>query len=424
MIYIFTHSYPYARRGEVFLNDEMRVVQTMGLSGQVCFVPLCREAGVSTSAFPAVDSEPCLLGVSDAPSLWRLVRIAISMVLQPSFWRMPADFNRTMSFGANLKQGIKYFYAAWAYADWIRRHRHTLTPTDVIYSYWTHYNILGIALARRKGWLPAGLRCVSRGHGYDLYDKERHQYYPYRKESLDILDGLFPCSENGAAYMKRRYPALVDRIRPAFLGVWPVGADDERRMQALTPPANIYRVVSCSLGSPVKRLPLLLRSLAEFSLKLPAGCVLEWHHFGGGTDTLQAAAAAQEADYPHFKIVWHGQTENSVLREIYLNTYFHVFVNVSESEGLPVTLMEACAAGIPAVATDVSGNGELARIGGARLLPVYFDQAAFNEAMSAVLQAGKEIRRTAYACYQAHFSAERNYMMFWSEIVAAAGKLQ
>ncbi len=40
MIYIFTHSYPYARRGEVFLNDEKREVQTMGLADEVRFVPL------------------------------------------------------------------------------------------------------------------------------------------------------------------------------------------------------------------------------------------------------------------------------------------------------------------------------------------------------------------------------------------------
>ncbi|MDE5736439.1 MAG: hypothetical protein K2H65_05135, partial [Bacteroidales bacterium] len=107
MIYIFTHSYPYARRGEVFLNGEMRAVQAMDLADHIRFVPLCREKGVSESACPAVASEPFLLDKSGLSSLWRMVCVGIGMVCQASFWRMWADFNRNMSFIANLKQGVK-----------------------------------------------------------------------------------------------------------------------------------------------------------------------------------------------------------------------------------------------------------------------------------------------------------------------------
>lgn len=422
MIYIFTHSYPYARRGEVFLNGEMRAVQAMGLADRVRFVPLCREKGVPVSACPAVGAEPFLLGLSDGvsrwKSLWRSVRIGMGMVFQPSFWRMPADFNRNLSFLTNLKQGIRYFYAAWAYADWVRRHCRLLKPGDVIYSYWAHYNVLGMALAKRKGWLPAGVRCISRGHRYDIYDETVGRYFPYRRFSLAVLDGLYPCSAHGTAFLRRRFPEMADKIQTAFLGVWPVGTDDEARIQALTPPSNIYRIVSCSLVSPVKRLPLLLRALAEFSTQLPADVVLEWHHFGGGAglSALQAEAAAKASGYPRLKTVWHGQTDNAELRETYLNTYFHVFVNVSESEGLPVSFMEALAAGIPVLATDAGGSGELVRLGGGCPLPKDFTQADFNQALNAVLQAGPAARQSAYHGYQMHFSAERNYKAFYQDI--------
>lgn len=416
MIYIFTHSYPYARRGEVFLSAEMRAVQTMGLADRIRFVPLCREKGVSVSACPTVDTEPFLLDVSGT-SLWRLVRIGIGVVFQPSFWRMPVDFNRSLSFLTNLKQGFRYFYAAWAYADWIRRNRHALKPGDVIYSYWAHYNVLGMALAKRKGWLPTGVRCISRGHRYDIYDEKGGRYFPYRRFSLAVLDGLYPCSAHGTDFLRQRFPEMADKIQTAFLGVWPVGADDGKRMRALTPPLNICRIVSCSLVSPVKRLPLLLRVLAEFSRQLPAGVVLEWHHFGGGAGlpALQAEAFGKVSDYPNFKTVWYGQTDNATLREAYLNTYFHVFVNVSESEGLPVSFMEAFAAGIPVVATDVGGSGELVRLGGGYPLPEDFTQTDFNRGMHAVLQAGDAVRQSAYRGYQTHFSAENNYKAFYRQ---------
>lgn len=423
MIYIFTHSYPYARRGEVFLNDEMRAVQTMGLADEVRFVPLCREKGVPVSACPTVRSEPCLLGVSEGvswwKSLWRSIRIGIGMVCQPLFWRMPADFNRRLSFRANLRQGTKYFYAAWAYADWIRRNRHVLKSGDIIYSYWAHYNVLGMALAKRKGWLPSGVRCISRGHRYDIYDEACGRYFPYRRFSLAVLDGLFPCSVHGAECLRQRFPEMANKIATAFLGVWPKGNEDATRIRALRPTEKVVRVVSCALVSPVKRLPLLWRSLAEFSAQLPADVVLEWHHFGGGAglSALQAEAAAKATGYPGLKTVWHGQTDNAKLRETYLNVYFHVFVNVSESEGLPVSFMEAFAAGIPVLATDVGGSGELVRLGGGCPLPKGFTQSDFNQAMEAILQAGDAARHAAYQGYLTHFSAERNYEAFYRKNV-------
>lgn len=418
MIYIFTHSYPYARRGEVFLNDEMRAVRALGLTDRICFVPLRREAGVAEPVCPAVRCEPFLLGGSGLRVVWRKVYLLVGMLSQSLFWRIPADFNPELSVFANIGQGGKYFYVAWAYADWIRRNRARLRDGDVLYSYWMHYNVLGMALAKRQGWLPAGLRCVSRGHRYDLYEEQVGRYFPYRRMSLAVADGLFPCSENGAAFLRQRYPDFADKIQSAFLGVWPVDGDDVARMQALRPVKGVVRVVSCSSVSPVKRLPLLWRSLAVFSQGLPSGTVLEWHHFGGGVGlaALQAEAVTAASRFPALRIVWHGQTANAAVREAYLATYFHVFVNVSESEGVPVSLMEACAAGIPVLATDAGGSGELVRLAGGRLLPVDFDQATFDEALGTLLQAGEEARLAAYRCYSNYFSAEKNYTAYYRRL--------
>ncbi|MDE6514684.1 MAG: hypothetical protein K2L03_01435, partial [Bacteroidales bacterium] len=68
---------------------------------------------------------------------------------------------------------------------------------------------------------------------------------------------------------------------------------------------------------------------------------------------------------------------------------------------------------IPAVATDVGGSGELVRSSGGYLLDKEFEQAAFNQALDAILQGGDTLRQSVYRCYQAHFSAERNYEKFW-----------
>lgn len=43
----------------------------------------------------------------------------------------------------------------------------------------------------------------------------------------------------------------------------------------------------------------------------------------------------------------------------YAAKHFDVFVNVSPSEGLPLSIMEACGCGIPVIATDVGGTHEI-----------------------------------------------------------------
>ncbi|NMC40567.1 MAG: glycosyltransferase, partial [Bacteroidales bacterium] len=49
------------------------------------------------------------------------------------------------------------------------------------------------------------------------------------------------------------------------------------------------------------------------------------------------------------------------------------FINVSSSEGVPVSVMEALSFGIPVIATDAGGTSEIVNNTNGRLIPVDFD---------------------------------------------------
>ena len=54
-----------------------------------------------------------------------------------------------------------------------------------------------------------------------------------------------------------------------------------------------------------------------------------------------------------------GNVDNAALLEDYITENYYLFVNVSSSEGIPVSIMEASSVGIPCLATDVGGTGEI-----------------------------------------------------------------
>ena len=58
-----------------------------------------------------------------------------------------------------------------------------------------------------------------------------------------------------------------------------------------------------------------------------------------------------------------GNTANSEVMRRYGKMNVDVFVNVSENEGLPISIMEATSFGMPVIATDVGGTSEIVKNG-------------------------------------------------------------
>src|SRR4029077_20531797 len=87
-----------------------------------------------------------------------------------------------------------------------------------------------------------------------------------------------------------------------------------------------------------------------------------------------------------------------------------LLVMSSVTEGLPVSLLEAMSAGLPAVVTGVGGMGEIARLSGA----VTVVPSSNHEAMAAALcdavarrQELPKIGQLARYCYEKYFRPER-----------------
>lgn len=150
---------------------------------------------------------------------------------------------------------------------------------------------------------------------------------------------------------------------------------------------------------PIKNHLLLFQAVRGLVSKLPKLRLLV---VGDGPEhtTLSRHISAHQLQEHIFMV---GEQQN--VKDWY--TLFDIFVLPSKSEGLSVTLIEALAAGVPVIATDVGGNGEIIKHEVNGLLipsakPQALQQAIVRLANDPGLQqrlsqSGKERFRTAFS---------------------------
>ncbi|WP_186326781.1 glycosyltransferase [Cytobacillus oceanisediminis] len=279
----------------------------------------------------------------------------------------------------------------------------------VAYSYWLSL-APGIAFLKEK---YSDLYAISRGHGGDIYDY-RHSppYLPYKQTLIHQLDKIYLISQNGAEYLAEQTGGSASSLEVARLGT--------QKPEGLSHGSSdgIFRIVSCSYVVPVKRLELLVKSLAECQSRI------HWTHIGGGPGLNELEGLAKELP-ANITTEFTGNMANDEIVPFYLKNPIDLFINVSSSEGIPVAIMEAFSCGIPSVATDVGGTGELVDETNGKLIPKDFEVtelAKLLDHLSRLSFSEKEhLRKSAYQTWNGMYNAEKNYSDFAGEISGYGG---
>jgi glycosyltransferase involved in cell wall biosynthesis len=307
-----------------------------------------------------------------------------------------------------LDELVGFIAGAEFTAEWISRYieENSFEPTQcIVYTYWFDRISLGAGLAKRHRHIAV----VSRAHGTDLYE-ERHKwsYIPCRKQALHHLDKLFPDSDRGTRYLKERYPQYSTKIQTARLGVFDPG------FIASPSQDGALRIASCSFLVPLKRIDLLIRGVSE-AAKLRPNQSFEWNHFGTGPLKESLKRFAQETLPTNVRHKFRGYVSQDHLMQYYRDNPVDAFINVSETEGTSVAVMEAISCGIPIVATAVGGNPEIVTEENGLLLS---PDPSVREVANALLfflddpVAAKNKRKGSREVWQRRYNSERNFPAF------------
>jgi colanic acid/amylovoran biosynthesis glycosyltransferase len=232
-------------------------------------------------------------------------------------------------------------------------------PTDNIflYSFWTDDKAFAISKFKR---LLNIKKVFSRAHRWDVYlEENKSNYLPYRKYILKNIDTIYFSTQNGADYYQNIFPELNHKMHVSYLGV---------ARQPIIPTKqsdHSFRIVSCSYLIPIKRIHLIAEAL-----ELINNFNIEWIHFGDGSLTNEIKHLCQKKLGPkqNIKYTIYGSISNAELIQYYSLHYTDLYINVSRSEGIAVSIMEAMSFSIPCMATAVGGTPEIVNDGNGYLL--------------------------------------------------------
>jgi glycosyltransferase involved in cell wall biosynthesis len=311
----------------------------------------------------------------------------------------------------SILKALKYL----GYATLTKKRILKIIPSElsVHYSYWLNFSAFSLALLKREGRIKT---LVSRAHGFDLYEERGEKSLTFIKyATLKYLDKLFLVSGQGRNYLLKIIPEFSEKYILSRLGT----SDPEY----INPYEgnNSLTLVSCSAINRNKRIDLILDSLIYFSTRFPA-ITVKWYHLGGGNDMSKYIALGEKyLKDTHVQCFFQGQMTHTEIFNFYKSIPVDFFVNVSESEGIPVSIMEAQSFGIPVIATAVGGTPEIVNDANGLLLTANPSTDEIADRFYLVLKEKEKWqtkRMLSRKNWEDKFEALKNYGAFAGELLS------
>lgn len=386
-------------------------------------LPFWRKHGFRVVLFSSDEPEKELLPSDDGISLEKLdlpavtfsalLRTLFPLLAKRMFYRELLDLFRTTPNPKHAAVAVKKHLQGLAALKQLKEKLRELDirPDDtvVLYSYWLEF----FALAAAECPVAAGhvLR-ISRAHEYDLYNNQPGNIYmPWKRARISALDRVFTISRHGEDTLRNRFPGFKEKISCSRIGSVDFGIRPYR-------PDPVLRIVSCSRTAPVKRVAMLIRALSPVR-----DISISWTHIGTGACQKECEALAAKILPDNIRVTWAGFRTHEEVKRIFQTQDFDLFVSLSKSEGIPVSMMEAISCGIPIIATAVCGVPEIVQPGKSGwLLPADKPEEGFRRALSSYLEMTEpdriRLRDSCRKLWESDFDPEINHERFLERICA------
>jgi glycosyltransferase involved in cell wall biosynthesis len=274
------------------------------------------------------------------------------------------------------------------------------------YSFWMNTWALSLAILKHQKKIKT---FVFRTNGFDLYENQtKYNYIPFRPFNFSLADRMFAVSKKGSEYMKS-FKINAGKIDYSYFGTKDYG-------MAAFDPSQKLTLFTCSDLRRIKRVDKMVDILKHISVPV------KWVHHGDRGDSENVFYDKIKELAPHVEFELHPRVkEYSELLNFIKTHHFNLFILLSETEGIPVSIIEVLSFGIPVLATDVGGVSEVVSDANGILIKKDFDVKEVAEKILSFATSNKntiEFRNQVRKDWQERLSAENNYNKFYIELIS------
>lgn len=240
---------------------------------------------------------------------------------------------------------LRRFYAMLKFAVLISKKIKDkgIDKNDLHYSFWMNEWALALTILKLKREIN---HFFFRVNGYDIYDN-RHEgnYMPFRYLIYSQCTRVFAVSKSAAAYLKT-LNVFPSKITHSYFGTPDFGIEE-------IPIRTELVVYSCSSVIDIKRVDKIAEVMRL--LKMP----VKWVHHGEGPSMYKVLEVLKKSD-KKLSFVHSKNSENiSEVKKSERQLGADIFINLSSTEGLPVTAIEAMSFGSTLVLNRVGSCEEI-----------------------------------------------------------------
>lgn len=351
-VILLVYWYPFTKYGEQFLDNEIKYLSEN--FKKVIIISCYRSAQSQYSREVKYKNIEVMRIVRQKKSL-EVIKSLGELIKSKEFWRELNIIKGSFKF-----ETFKSLFIATINQITIKKlikeklKNQNLQKFDelIFYSYWFS-SLAGVGSDLKNYYLnkfkSKNIKVISRAHGTsDVYGTAALGYYlPFRKYYYHNLDKVYPVSYNAENFLSEKVNDK-EKFKTIYLGTKDYGVSKVDFKEA----SDILTIVSCSNIVNIKRVHLIAHALSNIK-----DFKVHWIHFGSGP--LEECIKKEVKNLPsNIKTEFKGAVSNYSLIEYYKNQRINLFINVSESEGVPVSILEAISFGIPVIATNVGGTSE------------------------------------------------------------------
>ena len=392
-ITIFTESFPH-EKGETFLKGELEYL--VKVYDEIILMPM---------------------GISNAKPIWYKgtepnftvgkprLRTLINTHWKQIFYILKME-RKASGKGIYLRKPI-YFLKMLLYALGKAHELNQILPKGTkLYSYW--YSNWTLNISMLKSILRPNAVWSTRVHGFDVdIQQVESGYYPFRKWNNTQLNKVICISKYGQQLFSRDNPEYKGKVEVNYLGI---GEQDF----APIPKGKTYIIVSCSSVIPLKRLDKMASILSYLNRRVL------WVHFGDGPDIGRVNKYLDRLP-DNIGYEFKGNTPNKEILQYYQENEVDLFMNASKLEGIPFSMIEAAAFGIPIAGFNICGIPEIIT----KHMGVLLDEGISNEEnadkiksfLLSALGRDEKYRKNIQLEINRNFNSDTNYKKF-TEIIA------